>query len=79
MAHGFPSVARSPGGSELRPARFLVVAAALLVAVLTAVPACANPLAYIANFGDGTVLVIDTATQAVVATVAGGRSPPASR
>jgi YVTN family beta-propeller protein len=42
---------------------------------LLARPAEAAPFAYVVNFNDGTVSVIDTATNTVVATVAVGTLP----
>ncbi len=48
--------------------------AALCLALLPAI-SWAAPFAYIANFGDGNVSVIDTASNTVVATVAVGNSP----
>ena len=38
-------------------------------------PAVAGPLGYVVNHGDGTVSVLDTATNAVVATVTVGSEP----
>ena len=36
---------------------------------------CAAPFAYVANEGSGTVSVIDTASDEVVATIAAGKKP----
>jgi YVTN family beta-propeller protein len=47
----------------------------LLVAVLGSVPVTAEPLACVANNGAGTVSVIDTARNTVIATVAVGNRP----
>ena len=50
---------------------------AALVAPLLAVPAalCAAPFAYVPNEGSGTLSVIDTATDQVVAEVPAGKKP----
>ena len=45
---------------------------------VTARPAEAAPFAYVANFTDTTVSVIDTATNTVVATVPVGNNPRGS-
>src|SRR6185436_4741203 len=55
-------------------ARRLVVACALTLAALQT-PALAAPFGYVVNHVDGTVSVIDTATNAVVSTVTVGDSP----
>src|SRR5262249_25544096 len=47
----------------------------LLGVMLGSTPAEAKPFAYVTNFGSNTVLVIDTATNTVVATVPVGRFP----
>jgi YVTN family beta-propeller protein len=47
----------------------------MLMIALRAVPARANPFAYVANRSDGTVSVIDTATNTVVGTIAEGDGP----
>ena len=46
---------------------------------LAACPAEAAPFLYVANSGDGTVSVIDTATNTVVATVASQPTAPSGR
>ena len=55
--------------------RFLQVAAATLLILANARLAEAAPFAYIANQNSNNVSVIDTATDTVVATVAGFSSP----
>ena len=61
-------------GSRAAPARGFVALFALMLAMglaLAASPTAAAPFAYVANNGDSTVSVIDTATNMVVATFAG--------
>jgi YVTN family beta-propeller protein len=55
----------------------LGVIAALGLLGLGMAPAQAAPFAYISNFSDDTVSVLDTATNGVVATVPVGRIPTA--
>ena len=47
----------------------------LALCLLRALPAAAAPFAYVPNSDDGTVSVIDTATDTVVATVPVGQAP----
>ena len=55
--------------------RYLLIAILFLLAGLWAGTASALPFAYIPNEGSGTVSVIDTATNTVVATVVVGSGP----
>ena len=65
-------------GSRAASARgFMALFAALTMGLgLMASPAAAAPFAYVTNYLDGTVSVIDTATNTVVATVPAGQVPP---
>lgn len=47
----------------------------LLLSLATVLPAFAQPHAYITNYGDSTVTVVDTATNAAIATIPVGASP----
>ena len=52
-----------------------ILQSALVAIMLAAMPAHAAPFAYITNAGDNTVLVIDSATNTVVATIPVGQDP----
>jgi YVTN family beta-propeller protein len=66
-------MARRSDPSPGRHARRLVVLVVCAIALATR--ALAAPFAYVVNHGDGTVSVLDTATNAVVATVEVGDEP----
>lgn len=60
-------------GTQRASTRFAVMR--LLALISTAVPAAAQPFAYVANLGSDDVTVIDTASNTVVATIAVGSDP----
>jgi YVTN family beta-propeller protein len=69
---------KNSNGSRAAPARgFMTHCTVLAMGLgLMARPAVAAPFAYVANSGDGTVSVIDTATNTVVGTpIPAGREP----
>ena len=75
LRRGRLSARRADGGRRLAWSRRTAALALSFAALAVGKTAGAAPLGYIVNHGDGTVSVLDTATNLVVATVTVGSEP----